>query len=85
MLVVMKKINVLIAEDHLLTAKLLGRMLGKRKNINIVDISSNGNDVLKAVDNFPVDVILMDLSMPVMDGIETMSGRLNLHVDYQVL
>ncbi len=74
MLIVMKKINVLIAEDHLLTAKLLGRMLGKRNNINIVDISSNGRDVLKAVENAPVDVILMDVSMPLMDGIETMNN-----------
>ncbi len=66
----MKTINVAIAEDHMLTAKLLGKMLSKRKNINIIDIASNGQALLSAIENKPVDVVLMDLSMPVMDGIQ---------------
>lgn len=68
----MKTINVLIAEDHSLTAKLLARMLSKKKNINVVATAADGNEVLSIVRNQQVDIILMDLSMPFLDGIQTM-------------
>jgi two-component system, NarL family, nitrate/nitrite response regulator NarL len=66
----MKKINVVIAEDHMLTAKLLSKMLAKKKNINIIDTASNGLALLNTIESNQVDVVLMDLSMPVMDGIQ---------------
>jgi two-component system, NarL family, nitrate/nitrite response regulator NarL len=68
----MKTINVLIAEDHSLTAKLLARMLSKKKNINVVATAADGNEVLSIIRDQLVDIILMDLSMPFLDGIQTM-------------
>ncbi len=82
----MKQINVLIAEDHMLTAKLLGKMLSKKKNINITDIASNGQGVLNSIQANPaVDVVLMDLSMPVMDGIQATKALRKTHSDVKVL
>ena len=81
----MNKIDVLIAEDHSLTAKLLARMLGKKKNINIVDIASDGNEVLSIVDVKKVDIILLDLSMPFLDGIQTMVLLFKKNVNIKVI
>lgn len=81
----MKKINILIAEDHVLTAKLLARMLGKNKKINVVDIALNGKEVLDIVADKPIDLILMDLSMPLLDGIQTMDLLFKEHVNTKVI
>lgn len=67
--------NVLIAEDHNLTAKLLQRMLSEVNDMNVVGVVSNGLGVLRAINEMQVDVILMDVTMPYLDGIET-AGRL---------
>ena len=81
----MKKINILIAEDHVLTAKLLARMLGKNKRINVVDIALNGKEVLNIVAEHEIDLILMDLSMPLLDGIQTMDLLFKNHSKTKVI
>jgi len=68
----MNPMNVLIAEDHAITAKLLARMLSRSEDINVVGVVSNGLGVLKMVAEKEVDIVLLDLSMPYLDGIQTM-------------
>jgi len=64
----LKGLNILIAEDDLINRKVMESLL-----VNVgctVEISSNGVDVLKKMENPCYDVILMDVSMPEVDGYE---------------
>jgi PAS domain S-box-containing protein len=61
-------LNILLVEDDKVNQLVLSRMLmmkGYR-----VDIASNGLEALAAFDNVKYDLILMDIQMPVMDGVE---------------
>ena len=63
-------IKVLIADDQKLLRQSLKIILGTEKNIEITDAVSNGREVIRSVrDNMP-DVILMDIRMPEMDGVQ---------------
>jgi PAS domain S-box-containing protein len=63
-----KPLNILVAEDDSINQTVLSRML-KEKGY-VVEIAQNGIEALKYCDNHTYDVILMDIHMPVMDGIE---------------
>jgi len=66
----LKKIKVLIADDHAVVRTGLSAMLGAEKDILVTDQAKNGKEaVAKALAN-PPDVIVMDLRMPEMDGVE---------------
>ena len=63
-------IRVLLAEDHAMVRAGLAELLENRDDIEVVGEASNGSEAVdRAVDVEP-DVVLMDLSMPEMDGIE---------------
>jgi CheY-like chemotaxis protein len=63
------RIRILIADDNLVIQKVTLLML---KNLGIIaDLAANGQEVLLALEKRPYEVVLMDIQMPVMDGIET--------------
>ena len=67
----MNPIRLLIADDHPMLVEGIKVHLRDAPNVTVVGEASNGIDVIAFVENQPVDIILMDISMPVMDGIET--------------
>jgi DNA-binding NarL/FixJ family response regulator len=69
----MEKINILIAEDHTLTATLLEFMLKDSEDIHVAGIATNGNEVVSMASNLEVDIILMDIKMPGLDGLNSLS------------
>ena len=64
------KINLLLADDHLMVRKGLRLFLQSQEDIEIVGEASNGLEAVKLAKELQPDVILMDLIMPEMDGIE---------------
>lgn len=66
------KIRVLIAEDHTLTAHLLGKVLAKFEIFEIIGIVSDGFSLLEELDAKECDIVLLDLSMPELNGIDAM-------------
>ena len=67
----MKKIKVLIADDHAILAEGLRALLTTSESIEVVGSASDGKAVLELVAKLAPDVVLMDIAMPIMDGIES--------------
>lgn len=65
-------IKVLIVDDHDLFAAGLRSMFKPEDGIMVIDHTSNGNQVPAILDAEQVDVILMDIDMPILDGISTL-------------
>jgi signal transduction histidine kinase/CheY-like chemotaxis protein/ligand-binding sensor domain-containing protein len=65
---VVRGLRVLVAEDNLVNQRLVTRLL--EKNGHIVFVAANGREVLTLMDRERVDIVLMDLQMPEMDGIQ---------------
>ncbi len=61
-----RPLRVLLAEDNKVNQLLAVRMLERRGHA--VAVAGNGREVLAALDGGPVDLVLMDVQMPVMDG-----------------
>lgn len=65
-------INVLIVDDQEMIRESLELMLNSRVNIQVIGTAVNGKDAIVSVSTKAPDVILMDIRMPGMDGIECM-------------
>jgi signal transduction histidine kinase/CheY-like chemotaxis protein len=61
--------RILVAEDHPVNRKLVTKLLEKRSFIP--EAACNGEDVLRALEAGAFDLILMDVQMPGMDGLQT--------------
>ena len=62
-------LNVLCVEDNAINQKVVKRLIGRR--VNQLYFANNGREALNILNTVPVDVVLMDIHMPIMDGIET--------------
>ena len=67
----MKKIKVLIVDDHTLVRAGIRALLKLAADIEVVGEASNGKETLEKIRKVMPDVVLMDLAMPVMGGLET--------------
>ncbi len=66
----MEQIRILIADDQAITRNGLHKLLETVAGFEIVGEATNGTEAIEAATNLQPDVILMDLKMPVMHGIE---------------
>jgi len=65
-----KTLRVLIADDHELTRYALQIVLSMRQAITLVGTACNGKEALEMAKKHAPDVLVMDLQMPVMDGLQ---------------
>jgi two-component system, NarL family, response regulator LiaR len=63
-------VRILLADDHLLFAESLMALLSEDERVEVVGIAQNGAEAVELAAELQPDVILMDLMMPVMDGLE---------------
>ncbi|HEY78968.1 MAG TPA: response regulator transcription factor [Dehalococcoidia bacterium] len=66
----MKKIKVLIVDDHTLVRDGIRSLLALTADIEIVGEAANGREALEKVRRLTPDIVLMDLAMPIMSGLE---------------
>jgi two-component system, NarL family, nitrate/nitrite response regulator NarL len=63
-------ISVLIADDHRLFAQALEAILASEDRIDVVGYARDGREAVDLARDLTPDVVLMDISMPTLDGIE---------------
>lgn len=63
-------INVVLVDDHQMLIDGIKALLKKEKNISFVGTANNGNDALKIIEQLKPNLVITDINMPEMSGIE---------------
>jgi DNA-binding NarL/FixJ family response regulator len=66
-------IRILVVDDHLLLREGVASILGTEADVELVGTAENGAEAIEAFRDLRPDVTLMDIQMPVMDGIEALA------------
>lgn len=68
----MPPVRVMMVDDSPLVRRVIGRMLTENPGIELAGTAANGLEALQKVPEINPDVIVLDVEMPVMDGLETL-------------
>lgn len=66
----MQKIRVLVVDDHNIVRDGICALLAFAGDMEVVGVASNGKEALELVPQLAPDIVLMDISMPMLDGLE---------------
>lgn len=80
-----KKIKIIIAEDHDVSLFGLVSLFKTKDDIELVGTAKNGMEVLKMLEYKDTDIVITDISMPGMDGIELSEELNNNYPDIKVI
>ncbi len=78
-------IRVIIADDHVLYRAGVKTALSSKKDIKVIAEADNGMHLLNMLKNVEADVILLDIQMPIMDGITALPEIKKLRPDIKVI
>ncbi|HTS13080.1 MAG TPA: response regulator transcription factor [Candidatus Limnocylindrales bacterium] len=78
-------IRVLVVDDHESVRKGVCAILSSRKDVEICGEASNGKDAVSKADSLKPQIIIMDISMPIMDGISATREILNSSPDTAIV
>jgi len=67
-----RKIKIAMADDHVMVRQGLATLLMAEDDLQIVSQSNNGQELLDSLKVQPADLIILDIEMPVMDGMQTL-------------
>ena len=78
-------ITVIIADDHVLYRAGVKTALSAKKDIKVIAEADNGMHLLNLIKSIPADVILLDIEMPVMNGIDALKEIKKILPDVKVI
>ncbi|MEL3905850.1 MAG: chemotaxis response regulator protein-glutamate methylesterase [Treponema sp.] len=81
----MEDIRVLIVDDSALMRSLIGKIVDGTPGLTVADKAMNGRFALQKLDRVKPDIIVLDLEMPEMTGIEFLRERKKLNIDIPVI
>lgn len=81
----MNKIQVLLADDHDIIRDGIKLLLEKEGNIDVIGEVADGTEVLATINHLNPDVVIMDISMPNMNGLDTTKTLVEQNPDTKVL
>ena len=82
----MEKLKILLADDQSLFAESLKTFLNNyAQDINVAGIARNGKEVIDMAASHKPDIILMDIRMPVMDGVEAVRQIKSRYPDIKII
>ena len=73
----MKKVRIVVADDHAFIREGIKRIIEKTPDIVIVSEAANGQEAIDAVETFLPDFLILDLQMPVLDGFAVIEALKN--------
>jgi len=79
------KIKVLLADDHKLIRQGLYSMLEKEKDIIVVAQAKNGREAVRLADEIDLDVVILDINMPDLNGMDAAKLISNNHSDIKII
>ena len=81
----METIKLMLVDDHDVVRTGLRSFLETQPGLKVIGEASNGLEALEQVKEIQPDIVLMDITMPDMDGMETTRQLKHLHPECQVL
>ena len=81
----MDDIQVMICDDSALMRNLIGRIVDETTGMTVCGKAENGQDLIEKLKTTKPDVILLDIEMPVMTGLQFLKKRNELHLDVPVI
>lgn len=80
-----RMIRILLVDDHQVLLDGVSALLGQSPDMRVVAIAHNGKEALASVRETSVNVVLLDINMPVMDGIAACKAIKAEHPDVKVI
>lgn len=77
--------KILLADDHKMFIEGMSSLLADEKDMEIVGIALHGNEVIKQIQEIDVDLILLDVNMPDLDGIEISKQVKQINAEIKIL
>lgn len=81
----MKPIRILIVDDSSTVRMMLTRLLGEFRDIEVLRAATNGRHALQLIESPKPDLVLLDVEMPELDGIETLKRLRQSHPSLPVI
>ena len=78
-------IKILIADDHPIVRKGIKQLIEETPDLIVVDEAKDGREVLEKIQKQPIDVLLLDISLPVISGFEIINEINKKHPRYKIL
>lgn len=81
----MSEIKILVVDDHKMIRDGIKSMLYNQKQFRVIGEASDGQQALKLIETNDVDLVIMDINMPVMNGVECTRQITQTYPDVKVL
>ncbi len=81
----MEKIKVIITDDHQMVAEGIKSLIEMDAAMEVMQIAQNGRELLHLLEFLTPDIVLMDIDMPVMNGMEAMQQIRKYYPDLKVI
>lgn len=81
----MGKITVILAEDHMIVREGLGRLLSIEDDIEVIGETQTGRETVEMAKKLRPDVVVMDIAMPLLNGIEATRAIHNVLAHIKIL
>lgn len=79
------KISILIADDHSMIREGLKQLLELEQNFNVIGFADNGRKAIDKINELHPDILLLDVNMPVLGGIETLAEIRKNNINVKVI
>lgn len=78
-------LNILICDDDNYTVRVLEKVIEETEGVKEIFLASNGEEAVEIVKNNDIDIVFMDIDMPIMDGLEAAKVMVSIEEDLKIV